>query len=261
MGMDSAGWLSHERPSSQQHLQGWRGKTFMLSLPSALTARGHACELFFFERGTMEPLLPADVASISAGSPIVSDWLEAAASRWSTQQRGLDDRHLAVRAIGAKLILTRTKLGIRHGLRLDRRELRRPDSGLEWCQERPAAIYRRTDQVVRNGIDLGWFARNERLRRPTNRGLGWTGRVSVEAPRQVRRHRAALHAPAFGVGRRSHGIEKTAEARRTRSLCCARSRRCGGAFPLKTCGGSITKSPQVAGVVTTSSREVSVWRA
>ena len=34
--------------------------TFMLSLRRALVAHGHACELFFFAGGSMEPLLPRD---------------------------------------------------------------------------------------------------------------------------------------------------------------------------------------------------------
>lgn len=84
--------------------------TFMLALRSALLSLGHECDLFFFERGTMEPHLPAD-ARIHFGT--LADCLRLVSREripvvhannvdWST---GIS----AVRQAGARLILTAHK--------------------------------------------------------------------------------------------------------------------------------------------------------
>jgi glycosyltransferase involved in cell wall biosynthesis len=84
--------------------------TFMLALRSALLARGHDCELFFFERGPMERNLPPD-ARAQFGS--LADCLRLVAHRkidvvhannvdWSM---GVS----AVRDAGARLVLTAHK--------------------------------------------------------------------------------------------------------------------------------------------------------
>jgi glycosyltransferase involved in cell wall biosynthesis len=85
--------------------------TFMLSLHKALSAAGHDCSLFFFERGPMEALLPPDVP-VRFGT--LADCLRLVHSA------GIDVVHAnnvdwttgisAVRDVGARLVLTAHKV-------------------------------------------------------------------------------------------------------------------------------------------------------
>ena len=83
----------------------------MLALRSALVSLGHDCELFFFERGTMEPYLPPGVpvhfGSLADCLRLVSrngfDVVHANNVDWPT---GIS----AVRRVGAKLVLTAHKV-------------------------------------------------------------------------------------------------------------------------------------------------------
>ncbi|MQA31890.1 MAG: glycosyltransferase, partial [Luteitalea sp.] len=84
--------------------------TFMLALRSGLIALGHQCELFFFQRGTMERHLPPDVrvhfGTLADCLRLVAreriDVVHANNVDWPT---GIS----AVRHAGAKLVLTAHK--------------------------------------------------------------------------------------------------------------------------------------------------------
>ncbi len=82
-------------------------ETFMISLSQALRARGHQCELFFFERGPMEQYIPADCVAHFGG---LADCLKLAGARnFDVVHATRDDWDVgisAVRNLGAKLIIT-----------------------------------------------------------------------------------------------------------------------------------------------------------
>lgn len=82
-------------------------ESFMVDLSGMLRERGHQCELFFFERGPMEKLIPAD-RLVNFGD--LTDCLKL------VQSRGFDIVHAnssdwrigiaAVRTVGARLVIT-----------------------------------------------------------------------------------------------------------------------------------------------------------
>ena len=138
--------------------------TFMLSLRQALVEQGHHCELFFFSRGNMEPLLPAD-CPVHFGSLadclrlIARDRIDVVHANNVDWPKGIS----AVRQLGPKLVLTAHKV-------------REEDKTYGWMSTNCDAMtavsewVRRelqpfTDvpiQVVPNGIDVHRFTPGER---------------------------------------------------------------------------------------------------
>ena len=189
---------------------------FMLSLRSALIAKGHTCELFFFERGTMEPFLPAGARThfgdLAACLRLVEsgpfDVVHANNVDWTT---GVS----SVREAGAKLILTAHKArdsawtygwtasncdamtAVSNGVKSD----------LQPYTDVPI-------QVVHNGIDLGSF-RAEPAAATSPPIVAWIGRSASPLKRL---DKFAAIAPALHrAGLRlwivdQHGIDKAAEA-------------------------------------------------
>jgi glycosyltransferase involved in cell wall biosynthesis len=82
-------------------------ETWMVSLSSMLRARGHQCELFFFNHGPMERNLPAD---LTAHFGDIADLLKLVSSQgFELVHANSTDWHTgigAVRSLGAKLVLT-----------------------------------------------------------------------------------------------------------------------------------------------------------
>ena len=154
--------------------------TFMLALRSALLAQGHECELFFFERGTMEARLPA-------GCPVrfgtLADCLELVDSGrfavvhannvdWTT---GIS----AVREIGARLIVTAHKS--REGAWTYGWTRRNCDQFTAVSQGVAARLQPFTDlpiHVVYNGIDLSRFSQRQPVGAAASAApiVAWIGR-------------------------------------------------------------------------------------
>ena len=190
--------------------------TFMLSLRSALIARGHACELFFFEGGTMERFLPAD-ARVHFGG--LADCLRL------VRNGGFDVVHAnnvdwttgisAVRAIGAKLIVTAHKArdsAWTYGWAASNCDAMTAVSSGVKNELQPY-----TDvpiQVVHNGIDLGSF-RAEPAAATSPPIVVWIGR-SASPLKRLDKFAAiapALHRAGFRLWVvDQHGIDKAVEA-------------------------------------------------
>jgi glycosyltransferase involved in cell wall biosynthesis len=154
--------------------------SFMLALRSALLSQGHECELFFFERGTMEAHLPAG-CPVRFGS--LADCLElvdrgrfavvhANNVDWTT---GIS----AVRSIGARLIVTAHKS--REGAWTYGWTRRNCDLFTAVSRGVAARLQPFTDlpiHVVYNGIDLSRFSRREPVAAASSATpiVAWIGR-------------------------------------------------------------------------------------
>lgn len=169
--------------------------TFMLSLHRALAALGHECRLFFFERGSMEPHLPPDVA-VDFGT--LADCLRLVErERIQVVHANNVDWHTgvsAVREIGAKMILTAHK--VREGGGTYGWSARDCDAFVavsRWIRDGLQPFTDVPVQVVPNGIDTDRF-------RPADRAdtappiVAWVGRGG--APRKRLEAFAAI-APAL----------------------------------------------------------------
>jgi glycosyltransferase involved in cell wall biosynthesis len=163
--------------------------TFLLSLRQELLALGHQCELFFFERGTMEPFLPAD-GSVHFGN--LADLLRLVERRqiavvhannvdWPT---GIS----AVRRLGAKLILTAHKVrepAWTYGWNAGNCDALVAVS--RWVREALQPFTDADIQVVHNGTDTGRFrpcGDDDPAGRPTEPPIvAWVGRGSAAVKR------------------------------------------------------------------------------
>ena len=189
--------------------------TFMLSLRSALMARGHTCELFFFERGTMEPFLPADARVHFGGLAdclrLVSDGcfdvVHANNVDWTT---GIS----AVRSIGVKLILTAHKArdsAWTYGWTTGNCDAMTAVSSGARSELQPY-----TDlpiQVVHNGIDLESF-RTEPAAATSRPIVAWIGRSASPLKRldKFAEIAPALHRAGFRLWIvDQHGVDKATE--------------------------------------------------
>jgi glycosyltransferase involved in cell wall biosynthesis len=158
--------------------------TFLLSLRSQLAARGHGCELFFFERGTMTPHLPAD-CPVHFGT--LADCLRLVSSRpfhavhannidWPT---GLS----AVRELGATLTVTAHKARERAWTQGWRR--RNCDAFVTVSRWLRDELQPHTDvsiQAIYNGIDTSLFHPDDDA--PSHPPIvAWVGRGSAPLKR------------------------------------------------------------------------------
>lgn len=151
--------------------------TFLLTLRDELMAQGHHCSLFFFEHGSMDPLLPPD-ADVRFGT--LADCLRLVA------QKRIDVVHAnnvdwptgisAVRRLGAKLVLTAHKVrepAWAYGWHTGNCDAFVTVS--EWIREALEPFTDLPIHVVPNGIDTARFAP-----RPAPAGLvpivAWVGR-------------------------------------------------------------------------------------
>jgi glycosyltransferase involved in cell wall biosynthesis len=151
--------------------------TFMLSLRRGLVAAGHECDLFFFERGSMEPHLPADwrihYGTLADCMRLVAtervDVVHANNVDWAT---GIS----AVRRIGAKLIVTAHK--VRDAARCYGWTTTNCDSLTAVSDGLRQELEAYTDlpvQVVHSGIDTQVFSPDERPRTAPPI-VAWVGR-------------------------------------------------------------------------------------
>jgi glycosyltransferase involved in cell wall biosynthesis len=189
--------------------------TFMLSLRSALAARGHTCELFFFDRGTMEPFLPLDARAHFGGLAdclrVVRngrfDVVHANNVDWTT---GIS----SVRQIGAALVVTA------HKARASAWTYGWTASNCDALTAVSTGVARElqpyTDipiHVVHNGIDLAWF--HAEAAAPTSPPvIAWVGR-SASPLKRLDKFAAiapALHRAGFRLWIvDQHGVERAAE--------------------------------------------------
>jgi glycosyltransferase involved in cell wall biosynthesis len=133
--------------------------TFMLALRSALCARGHSCDLFFFEHGTMDAHLPAGWP-VRFGS--LADCLEQVArERYDVVHANNVDWPTgvsAVRRLGARLVVTAHK--VREGAWTYGWNSTNCDAMTAVSRWIATALQPFTDlpvQVVYNGIDMARF--------------------------------------------------------------------------------------------------------
>ncbi len=150
---------------------------FMLSMQSALRSQNHACELFFFERGTMERFLPTG-GGVHFGD--LADCLRL------VERGGFDVVHAnnvdwttgisAVRELGAKLILTAHKARASawtYGWNTSNCDALATVSN--WIRLELQPFTDAPIQVVPNGIDVQKFSRAPRA--PTSPPIvAWIGR-------------------------------------------------------------------------------------
>ena len=189
--------------------------TFMLSLRRGLVAAGHECDLFFFERGSMEPHLPndwrihygtlADCMRLVAATRV--DVVHANNVDWAT---GIS----AVRRIGAKLIVTAHK--VRDGARCYGWTTANCDSLTAVSDGLRQELAPYTDlpvQVVHSGIDTQMFSPDGRPR-TSPPIVAWVGRSASLVKRLAL---LAAAAPALrAAGCRiwvvdQHGAEQAAD--------------------------------------------------
>ena len=152
--------------------------TFMLSLRSALVALGHECELFFFNRGTMEAHLPPDVPVHFGTLPDCMRLVE---------RRGFDVVHAnnidwatgisAVRHIGVRLVLTAHKAresAWTYGWNSGNCDALVAVS--QWVRDGLQPFTDVPIQVIQNGIDMDRFNGAGESRESAPAIVAWIGR-------------------------------------------------------------------------------------
>ncbi|MBD0373705.1 MAG: glycosyltransferase family 4 protein, partial [Pyrinomonadaceae bacterium] len=179
-------------------------ETWMVSLSSQLLARGHQCELFFFNHGPMEQNLPPD---ITAHFGDLADLLKLVSSQgFDLVHANSTDWHMgvaAVRSLGAKLVLTS------HGRSVPTWNPLNCDalvSCSRWEAEEQQALTGVPVRTVLNGIDTGRFKAAEVTEVAGPPIVAWIGRgINVE---QKRIDKLAAIAPLLHRGgERLHLVE------------------------------------------------------
>jgi glycosyltransferase involved in cell wall biosynthesis len=179
-------------------------ETWMVSLSSMLRARGHDCELFFFNHGPMEQHLPEDV---TAHFGDLADLLKLVHSKgFDLIHANSTDWHTgiaAVRHLGVKLVLTS------HGRNVPTWNPLNSDalvSCSRWEAEEQEAETGVPVQTVLNGIDTERFKASQVTETKGPPIVAWIGRgVNVE---QKRIDKLASIAPFLHkAGLRLHLVE------------------------------------------------------
>ena len=157
-------------------------ETWMISLSSRLRARGHDCELFFFNHGPMERNLPRELP-VHFGD--LSDLLKLVRSRgFELVHANNTDWHVgvgAVRSLGAKLVLTS------HGRSAPTWNSANCDALVSCCRweaEEQQSLTGVSFQTVLNGIDTKRFTPAPVAETTGPPIVAWVGRgVNVEQKR------------------------------------------------------------------------------
>jgi len=170
-------------------------ESFMVSLSQALRAEGHKCELFFFERGPMERLLPRDsVAHFGDLTDCIKlvrsqrfDIVHANSSDWRI---GI----MAVRMFGAKLVITA------HGMVVPGWNSTNCEGFAcvsQWQAEQQKVFTDLPIHIVFNGIDTSEFAPSASLdvTQLQNPIVAWVGRATDTVHKKI--DKLAAIAPAL----------------------------------------------------------------